>query len=318
MKIVTLEELKKYEKILCNRGRDIEIARFNYHFNNGDRSDVSNALSIYQNRDGGFGHGLEPDALNPYSSPLQTAEALKILKHVGYNDSNLDEISEYIVNRALHYIYYYSLKDGKINPNVPTNNDYPHAAWMEYSEDFFDTWRYNPTAVLLALTIYFTKEDNKYYQKAIELLPTVIESFINETKENVDKHYLNNMLEVYHVITTKKLFVEYHETLRGNINRRIDDLMTYNKDIWHLDEANLPLELIQLDVFLNSKERLELVEQNLDYLLDSRDENGLFEVFWNWKNDYEEFELQKIKWQGVILVNNLVFLKKFNRILIEQ
>ena len=96
MKIVTIEELKKYERILCNRGRDIEIAKFNYHFNEGDRSDVANALSIYQNRDGGFGHGLEPDSLNPYSSPLQTSEALKTLKHVGYDVSNLDEISEYI------------------------------------------------------------------------------------------------------------------------------------------------------------------------------------------------------------------------------
>lgn len=318
MKSITFEELKKYEKFLYNRGRDIEIAKFNYHFNEGSREDVAFALSIYQNRDGGFGHGLEPDSLNPYSSPLQTSEALKILKHIDYNDSNLDDVSEYIVFRALHYIYYYCLKDGKINPNVPSNNDYPHASWWEYDEDFFRTWRYNPTAVLVALTLHFTKEGNKYYKKAYELVPTILESFMNEPKENVDKHYLNNLIELYDVLTTKKLFTEYHEDLRDNINRRIEDLMDTSENKWKTYGSNQPIELIQLDEFLNTKERQDLMNLNLDYLLDSRDEYGLFEVTWNWGNDYEEFELQKVKWAGVILVNNLIFLKKYNRILSEK
>ena len=118
MKLITKQEMSNYESYLYKRGRDIEIAKYNYFFLEGERIDVAFALTIYQNRDGGFGHGLEPDSLNPYSSPLQTSEALKILKAVGYNDSNLDEVSENLVKRALHYIYYYCLKDGKINPNT--------------------------------------------------------------------------------------------------------------------------------------------------------------------------------------------------------
>ena len=315
MKTISLEELKVYEKYIYNRARDIEIAKYNYHFNDGEREDVAMALSIYQNRDGGFGHGLEPDSLNPYSSPLQTAEALKILKHVGYDASNLDDMAEYIVNRALHYIYYYCVKEGKVNPNVPSNNDFPHASWLEYSENFFDTWRYNPTAVLVAMTLHFTKENDKYYKKAYELVTTIIESFISETKENVDKHYLVNLIELYDVITTKEIFKEYHESLKENINKRIDDLMTKDETKWPNYSSNLPLELIQLDVFLNTEERKELVEKHLDYLLDSRNANGLFEVTWSWGNDYEEFELQKIKWVGLLLVNNLIFFKKYNRII---
>ena len=314
MKNITIEELKLYEKYIYNRARDIEIAKYNYHFADGEREDVAMALSIYQNRDGGFGHGLEPDSLNPYSSPLQTSEALKILKHVGYDDSNLDDMGEYIVNRALHYIYYYCVKDGKVNPNVPSNNDFPHASWWEYNENFFDTWRYNPTAVLVALTLHFAKENDKYYKKAYELVPTIIESFMSDTKENVDKHYLINLVELYDVITTKNIFVEYHESLKENLNKRIDDLMTTDESKWNDYSSNLPLELIQLDTFLNSEERKELVEKHLDYMLDSRNSNGLFEVTWNWGNDYEEFELQKIKWAGLLLVNNLIFLKKYNRI----
>ena len=64
-----------------------------------------------------------------------------------------------------------------------------------------------------------------------------------------------------------------------------------------------------------TKEEILLVEKHLDYLLDSRNDNGLFEVTWSWGNDYEEFELQKIKWVGLLLVNNLIFFKKYNRII---
>ena len=82
MKYITKEEMKNYETYLYKRGRDIEIAKYNYFFLDEERIDVAMALSIYQNRDGGFGHGLEPDSLNPYSSPLQTSEGLRILKSV--------------------------------------------------------------------------------------------------------------------------------------------------------------------------------------------------------------------------------------------
>ncbi len=315
MKNITIEDLKIYEKFLYNRGRDIEIAKFNYHFNNGSREDVATALSIYQNRDGGFGHGLEPDSLNPYSSPLQTSEALKVLRHIGYDDSNLEGISEHLVYRALHYIYYYCVVDGKINPNVLSNNDYPHAKWWEYDENFFETWKYNPTAILVAMTLHFTKENDKYYNKAYELVPAIIESFLAEENEGVDKHYLVNLISLYEVITRKNIFGEYHDQLKENINQRIEYLMDKDENKWNEEDSTQPLEVLKLEEFINTKERRDLVQQNLDYLFDNRDDHGLFKITWNWNNDYEEFELQKIKWLGVLLVDNLVAFKYFNRII---
>ena len=313
MKLITKQEMSNYESYLYKRGRDIEIAKYNYFFLEGERIDVAFALTIYQNRDGGFGHGLEPDSLNPYSSPLQTSEALKILKAVGYNDSNLDEVSENLVKRALHYIYYYCLKDGKINPNVPSNNDFPHASWWEYDENFFDTWRYNPTAYIVALTLHFTKENDKYYKKAYPLVPVIIESFNSDSKELVDKHYVNNMMELYDVLTTKNIYPELHKVLKDGINKRIEDLMDKDEEKWK-DYSNTPLELLQLREFVDTDERKELVEKNLDFVMDSRNSNGLFDVNWSWNNDYEEIELQRVKWVGLLLVNNLITFKKFDRI----
>ena len=64
---------------LFSSGRPLEQARFRYSFENGAVDDVYAALAAYQNRDGGFGHGLEPDLQTPHSSVLATTVALQTL-----------------------------------------------------------------------------------------------------------------------------------------------------------------------------------------------------------------------------------------------
>ncbi|HEY8599851.1 MAG TPA: hypothetical protein VIL85_15550 [Thermomicrobiales bacterium] len=58
------------------QGRDIDRERFRYHFGGGTRQQFLDVLSRYQNADGGFGHGLEPDISAPVSNPFATELAL--------------------------------------------------------------------------------------------------------------------------------------------------------------------------------------------------------------------------------------------------
>jgi hypothetical protein len=44
---------------------------------------VFTALVAYRNRDGGFGHALEPDVRGPESEPASTLHALEVLAEVG-------------------------------------------------------------------------------------------------------------------------------------------------------------------------------------------------------------------------------------------
>ena len=67
--------------------RPLDFARWRFHFEGGPKTDVLEALSHYQNGDGGFGHALEPDCWNPFSSPLQTWAATEILHEIGFFDS---------------------------------------------------------------------------------------------------------------------------------------------------------------------------------------------------------------------------------------
>lgn len=70
----------KAKNFIYKNARPIDIARWKYLFENGSKEEVITVLRSYQNDDGGFGNVLEPDYLNPNSSPVQTWVAMEIIK----------------------------------------------------------------------------------------------------------------------------------------------------------------------------------------------------------------------------------------------
>lgn len=66
------------ERFFQQNGRDIDQARFAYHFGDLSQDDLLAVLSRYQNSDGGFGHGLEVDIAALQSNPFATELALLI------------------------------------------------------------------------------------------------------------------------------------------------------------------------------------------------------------------------------------------------
>ncbi|MDP9353033.1 MAG: hypothetical protein M3P51_16045 [Chloroflexota bacterium] len=61
-----------------NNGRDVDKAQFEYHFKGAPLERLLGVLGRYQQPDGGFGHGLEPDIAAPDSNPFATEIALLI------------------------------------------------------------------------------------------------------------------------------------------------------------------------------------------------------------------------------------------------
>ena len=59
-------------------GRKLEQLRFHHAFVGPIGEDVALELRTFQNADGGFGHGLEPDFQLPESSPMATTIGLQI------------------------------------------------------------------------------------------------------------------------------------------------------------------------------------------------------------------------------------------------
>lgn len=82
-----MEPFEKARQFIYQNARPLELARWQVHFENGSREAVLQALQVYQNEDGGFGHGLEPDNWNPNSTPIATWAACSILREINCLDA---------------------------------------------------------------------------------------------------------------------------------------------------------------------------------------------------------------------------------------
>ena len=81
--MATTPDLSKATDFLWRTARLLERRRFAYLFLDGEQQAVLEALRPYQNPDGGFGNGLEPDVRGPVSQPVPTWTALCILDEAG-------------------------------------------------------------------------------------------------------------------------------------------------------------------------------------------------------------------------------------------
>ena len=135
MKKIKLENLDRAYKYIKENCEDLYIFLFEYYFFNGSSDDVLEELKKYQNEDGGFGHGLEPDFLLPLSSPMATTIAFQIL-------NSLDYIDEKMVKKSVNYLDRTFDKDRMGWWSVPPEvNDYPHAPWWNYDLEAKGRWK---------------------------------------------------------------------------------------------------------------------------------------------------------------------------------
>lgn len=77
-----MDILAKAKQFFADNGRDIDQARFTYHFGGGSREELLAVLARYQNADGGW-RGLEVDIKAPESNPFAAELALLICRQAG-------------------------------------------------------------------------------------------------------------------------------------------------------------------------------------------------------------------------------------------
>ena len=123
-------QVEKAQTWIYQNARPLDLARWRYHFQNGSVADVTEALRAFQNPDGGFAHGLEADCWNTESSPMQTWCATEILHEIGMANADPE-----MVKGILSYLetcpYFI---EGKWIGTIPSNNNFPHAPWWNYSD----------------------------------------------------------------------------------------------------------------------------------------------------------------------------------------
>lgn len=151
------EDFQRIQGWFYRNARPLDLARWQFHFENGGQAAVLTALAAYQNEDGGFGHALEADCWNPNSSPLTTATAAERLLEIGFENSGHP-----VIQRMLMYLDSGAEMDGNTWRNViVSNNDYPHAPWWHTDSDSTSRSIFNPTAILAGFILQHADRESR-------------------------------------------------------------------------------------------------------------------------------------------------------------
>ena len=118
---IHIEVTKQY---IFQNGRLLERQLYEYFFGKGTKQACVQALLAYQNKDGGFGNGIEPDLLCPDSSAIGAETAMFVLDLLDYTDPA-------VIDPLLNWIVEHQNETGFI-PHPPKNLiSYPHQPWWK-------------------------------------------------------------------------------------------------------------------------------------------------------------------------------------------
>lgn len=302
-----MDIFEKSKSFIYKNARPLDLARWNFLFEQADRQPIISFLFAYQNPDGGFAHGLEPDSLNPQSTPLQTWVATKIIREINLEDSTHPLIEGILKYLASGEKFNGHLWDG-LN-TIKSNNNYPHAPWWSYSKTVESS--YNPTASLAGFILKYADSNTPLYDQACTIA--------KEAYQNLQaKHPLDSMHEVACYIELYEYLREcnIHDLIdmgefRALLQQQIEKILTKDTNTWNTDYVCKPSLFIR-----DKKSGFYLGNENicnfeLDFIRRIQNADGTWNVTWNWDGYPAQWAISKNWWKSDIIIRNLSYLKAF-------
>ncbi len=306
--MLTGNDVLKIRHFVYRNARPIDLYRWQHHMENTSAQQIYQALSAYQNPDGGFGHALEADAWNPHSTPIQTSTAAHILW-----DNGLLEKNHPLVWGILQY-----LDSGKDMAEhrwlniVPSNNDYPHAPWWEMESVSTSHSEFNPTAILAGAGLYFAPERSSLFVRCKKIAGELIAAFLSAPE--ISMHSLLCVESLMNWIKKAGLISMFPmEDLEAQVLVQENRLMQSDKDKWD-GYACRPSEFIHTPQHPLYAQNKELVERELDWLEEKRNADGVWEITWSWAGYDKAFAISENWWKVDIAIRNMRYLKAFGRL----
>lgn len=287
---------------LYRNGRPLDVARYNYLFLNKDKQSVIDVLKSYQNLDGGFGHGLEPDSQNPFSSPITTWMAFEIIEEL-----DLDNSHEIVKNVVTYLTEIAPKRDGLYLSTIPTNNNYPHAPWWTYSQEG-SVWGYNPS-IAIAGFVYKNHFKSEQKQQAVELIQRGIDDFLKKPSDNM--HEIRAFLDMVNYVKDLSPFDKYQEFLE-KLLYQVDITLEKNPEIWFKAYCTRPLQYFDKQDGFGYYKFSDLAKLEASMILNSLNKDGIWDVTWDWDNYPEAKTLAMRDWQSSLIIGYLKILKNYD------
>ena len=275
-----------------------------YRFQNGSLDNVVEALQSFQNDDGGFGNAIEPDLRAPESSAFGTSVAFQVMR-----ECDMSRFGE-MPGNAIEYLLN-TFDETKIMwRSIPQSADAsPHAPWWNQQgpEDVFSSFSLNPTAEILGYLYDCHK------QTPTNVLSQVTDRVVAHLCA-LEKIEMHELLCCLRLLNTRTLPTDIRARIQGKLKDLTVGTVACDPTQW--EEYNLrPLQVVDRpdSPFMTGLE--EAVSRNLDYEIQSQNDDGSWTPTWTWGDAFPDmWKVACLEWSGIITLEKLLILKRFNRI----
>ena len=305
-----METFERARRFIYRNARPLDLARWQFHFEGGSREAVLNALSCYQNADGGFGHGLEADAWNPASTPIQTWTATEVLLELGVTDPGHPMIRD-----ILRYLGACREFDGRFWYNtVPGNNDYPHAPWWHVADGDAPYQDYNPTACLAGFVVRYADRGSDLRRTGLEIARAALAQ-LAAGQCRQEMHNLFCFVQLLEYCGDSELTAEPQWPVAQEMLRRhVRDAITKDTALWGVSYICKPSQLFTRADSVYCADNREMAEYECAFIVRTQLEDGSWSVPWSWADYPEEWAVSKNWWKSDGILRNLLYLKGMNKL----
>lgn len=287
---MNIKEIEHVIHGMLHVARPLEIARARHLLSDGTVEEVIAQLQQFQNSDGGFGHGLEPDFVNPHSSALQSSVAMDIIK-----EHAIDKFHPMVLKLIDYLENTFDTTIMRWHSIHPDNKLYPHAPWWHEEGDLKSL---NPSAAIAGFIVKYSNPMLKIYKQATLVIDEALNKIIRS--ESIEPHELKCLIDMMNDIKYDYRHHTKYRLAKNNLILHIENAIEKNTDTWFTSYVTKPSMLITHHPSIGSELFIETLLQEIDLAFKHQNEEHLWDITWSW-NDYEtEFELAKKAWMGII------------------
>lgn len=295
------QDVFKLVEMINFKGRIVETTLIAYFFEKAKVEDVMRELSRFQNPDGGFAYGLEPDNWNPNSNPVTTATAMNYFRLLPINHADP------VIEKMFKYLENSYDEEKKRWPNlIKSNDDYPHAPWWSYRaiEE-----NYNPTGSIVGFILRYAKPNTTLYKIANRIAIEAMDD-IMDRNHPYEMHELSCLYDL--VNDTAEIYKNY-PTYQKAKTRLIEMIKSSIGDpsLWFTSYVAKPSTFIKPNQMIKDEGLTELLKEEFDLAMEHRNAMGIWSITWSWDHYPQEFKDAKEIWEGVIALNYLLLMLEY-------
>lgn len=283
-------------------GRELDRRLYDFYFGGNRAEFVLVELGRYQNDDGGFGHGLEPDIRLEASSPIATTVGLQYCQAVQAPDGHP------VVERAIRYLLDTFDSGAGYWPATFTDvNEAPHAPWWHLGSPTPPTeenWP-NPSAEILGYLYAYPRSVPKDFRDTVHRRAEVNLAFGN--------HLLNGGQGLYNLLCWQRAVPHLPENLRTTVLEHINQAALQRKPLTRAKLWEIPIHLLAPSPQAPFARALPAeTRKMLEGEIASQDLDGGWYPAWEWGQYPEAWSQARLEWAGKLTVEILHTLREFD------